>query len=156
MSTGDGTTAEPRSRLTGAGKASGVRCLLGMLGVDVHSKGLRTLARLLRDRGVEVVYLGEHNSADGMAQAVVSEDPDVVGISFSTSTYLHHVGALLDAMRRANVADVPVMVGGLIHPDDEATLRELGVAAIFGPGSTTDEIMDFLAHLPDITEPAAS
>lgn len=121
-----------------------VRCLLAMLGVDVHSKGLRTLARLLRDRGVEVVYLGEHNTAQGLVQAVVTEDPDVVGLSFSTSTYLHQVGALMVEMRNAEVADVPVMVGGLIHPDDEPALLELGVAAIFGPGSSIDSIMEFL------------
>jgi methylmalonyl-CoA mutase C-terminal domain/subunit len=118
-----------------------------MLGVDVHTKGLRTLARQLRDRGVEVIYLGEHNSADGMARAVVAEDPDVVGLSFSTSTYLHQVAALAQAMKEAAVDDVPVMVGGLIHPDDEPALRDMGVAAVFGPGSSIDAIMGFLGEV---------
>lgn len=122
----------------------GVRCMLAMLGVDVHSKGLRTLARLLRDRGVEVIYLGEHNTAAGLVQAVIAEDPDVLGLSFSTSTYVHQITALMEEMDRADVADVPVMVGGLIHPDDETALKELGVAAIFGPGSTIDAIVQFL------------
>ncbi|QSE92102.1 cobalamin-dependent protein [Rhodococcus pseudokoreensis] len=118
--------------------------MLAMLGVDVHSKGLRTLARLLRDRGVEVIYLGEHNTAAGLVQAMITEDPDVVGLSFSTSTYLHQVTALMAEMKRVDVADIPVMVGGLIHPDDEPALKELGVSAIFGPGSTIDAIVDFL------------
>ncbi|MGW5145145.1 cobalamin B12-binding domain-containing protein [Rhodococcus koreensis] len=118
--------------------------MLAMLGVDVHSKGLRTLARLLRDRGVEVIYLGEHNTAAGLVQAVIAEDPDVLGLSFSTSTYVHQITALMEEMDRADVADVPVMVGGLIHPDDETALKELGVAAIFGPGSTIDAIVQFL------------
>ncbi|SNR90894.1 methylmalonyl-CoA mutase, C-terminal domain [Haloechinothrix alba] len=135
---------------------SDIRCVLGMLGVDVHSKGLRTLARLLRDRGVTIVYLGEHNSPDGMAHAVAVEDADVVGVSFSTSTYVPHTTALLAAMRRAGVADVPLMVGGLIHPDDEPTLLNAGVAAVFGPSSTTEEIMNFLTDLPRARDRAAS
>ncbi|MGH3629738.1 MAG: cobalamin B12-binding domain-containing protein [Sciscionella sp.] len=122
-----------------------VRCLLAMLGVDIHSKGLRALARTLRDRGIEVIYLGEHNTAQGLVNAIMAEDPDVVGLSFSTTTYRDQVAALFDAMRAAGIADVPVMIGGLIHPEDEADLRAMGVAAIFGPGSTTEQILDFLA-----------
>lgn len=139
-------TERQGTTLTG-GAPRPIRCVLGMLGVDVHSKGLRTLARLLRDRGVEVVYLGEHNSPEGMANAVATEDAGVVGLSYSTTTYLHHTRLLIEAMRRIDVDDVPVMVGGLIHPDDEPELREMGVAGIFGPGSTTDEIMTFLEGL---------
>ena len=121
-----------------------IRCLLGMLGTDVHTKGLRTLAQLLRDEGVEVIYLGEHNTVDGMVNAMVQEDVDVVGISFSIATYLHYAKQLMDAMKAKGVTDVPVMVGGLIHPDDEPALREIGISGIFGPRSTTPEILDFL------------
>ena len=69
-----------------------VRCLLGMLGTDVHSKGIRTLATLLRERGVEVIYVGEHNTVPGMVAAIAQEDPDVVGLSFSSGGYVdqHH------------------------------------------------------------------
>lgn len=121
-----------------------VRCVLGMLGTDVHSKGIRTLARHFRDAGMEVVYLGEHNTPDGFAAAVAAEDADIVGLSFSTASYLHYVEEFMKAMHSAGVADVPVLVGGLIHADDEPTLRELGVAGIFGPGSTTEQILDFV------------
>lgn len=121
-----------------------IRCLLGMLGTDVHTKGLRTLAQLLRDAGIEVIYLGEHNTVDGMVNAMIQEDVDVVGISFSIATYLHHTKQLVDAMKAKGVADIPVMVGGLIHPDDEPKLREIGVSGIFGPRSTTPEILDFI------------
>jgi methylmalonyl-CoA mutase, C-terminal domain len=142
--------APRRNSPTGEVNAARVRCLLGMLGVDCHTKGLRTLARLLRDRGVEVIYLGEHNSAAAMTNAVITEDPDVVGLSFSTTTYLHHTGALLEEMRKAGVADTPVMLGGLIHPEDEQELTQMGVAAIFGPGSTTEQIMNFLNGIPRV------
>jgi len=118
-----------------------------MLGTDVHSKGIRTLAQLLRDRGVEVIYLGEHNTADGMVNALLAEDADVVGLSFSTATYVHYTRDLLEKMRAAGADDVPVMLGGLIHPDDEAELRALGVKGIFGPGSTTEQIVAFLTRV---------
>ena len=124
-----------------------IRCLLGMLGTDVHSKGIRTLAQLLRDEGVEVIYLGEHNTAESLINAIIAEDADVLGLSFSTSTYVHYTRDLLEKMREAGVGDVPVMLGGLIHPDDEPELRALGVQGIFGPGSVTEDIVDFLVSV---------
>jgi methylmalonyl-CoA mutase C-terminal domain/subunit len=118
-----------------------------MLGTDVHSKGIRTLAQLLRDHGVEVIYLGEHNTADGMVNAMMAEDVDVVGLSFSTSTYVHYTRDLLDKMRAAGIGEIPVMLGGLIHRDDEPALRSAGVKGIFGPGSTTNQIVAFLQEV---------
>jgi methylmalonyl-CoA mutase C-terminal domain/subunit len=125
-------------------KRATVRCVLGMLGTDAHTKGIRTLSRIFRDAGVEVVYLGEHNTYEQFAASVAAEDADLAGVSFSTAGYLKHVGALMRALDDAGAADVPVMVGGLIHADDEPALRELGVAGIFGPGSTTEAILDFV------------
>jgi methylmalonyl-CoA mutase C-terminal domain/subunit len=130
-----------------APKSGAIRCLLGMLGTDVHTKGIRTLAQLLRDRGVEVIYLGEHNTAEGMVNAILAEDVDVVGLSFSTATYVHYTRVLIEAMKAAGVDDVPVMLGGLIHRDDEDELKSIGVKGIFGPGSTTDGIMQFLQDI---------
>jgi len=131
-----------------------IRCLLAMLGTDVHSKGIRTLAQLLRDRGVEVIYLGEHNTAEGVIRALIAEDADIVGLSFSTATYVHYVRDLLTKMRLADVGDVPVMLGGLIHADDEPALREAGVQGIFGPGSTIPQIVEFLQRVTGKTLPA--
>jgi methylmalonyl-CoA mutase C-terminal domain/subunit len=123
---------------------SKVRCVLGMLGTDVHSKGIRTLSRIFRDAGVEVIYLGEHNTCEGFAATVAAEDADLVGLSFSTASYMVYIRQFMAAMEAAGVADVPVMVGGLIHPEDEPELRELGVRGIFGPGSTTEQILEFV------------
>ena len=100
-----------------------VRCLLGMLGTDVHSKGIRTLATLLRERGVEVIYVGEHNTVPGMVAAIAQEDPDVVGLSFSSGGYVDYTRQLIEAMRAEDLGDIPVMVGGGIHPDDHAPLH---------------------------------
>jgi len=132
-----------------------VRCLLGMLGVDVHSRGLRTVARVLRDAGIEVIYLGEHNSASGMAAAAVAEDVDVVGVSFSVSTYTHYVAELMAELTKLGADDIPVMVGGLIHPEDTEQLRALGVAVIFGPGSTTEAIVEWVGGLHSSREAAS-
>jgi methylmalonyl-CoA mutase C-terminal domain/subunit len=133
-----------------------IRCLLAMLGTDVHNKGIRTLAQLLRDRGVEVIYLGEHNTAGGVINALIAEDADVVGLSYSTATYLHYTRDLLDKMRTAGVGDVPLMLGGLIHADDEPALREMGVRGIFGPGSTMDQIVEFLQTATGKTLPGGA
>lgn len=124
-----------------------VRCLLGMLGTDVHSKGIRTLATLLRERGVEVIYVGEHNTVPGMVAAIAQEDPDVVGLSFSSGGYVDYTRQLIEAMRAEDLGDIPVMVGGGIHPDDHAPLHAAGVQALFGPGTTTDEVMAYLNGL---------
>ncbi len=125
-------------------ETSTVRCLLGMLGTDVHSKGIRTLAQILRDAGIEVIYIGEHNSVEGMVNAVVDEDPDIVGLSFSSAAYIDYTHQLIAAMQRKGVGDVPVMLGGIIHPDDYETLRGIGVAGIFGPGSLMPDIISFV------------
>ncbi len=124
-----------------------IRCLLAMLGTDVHTKGIRTLAQLLRDQGVEVIYLGEHNTVAGVVNAIIQEDADVVGLSFSSAAYLSYTEQLTSAMRGRGLADVPVMIGGQIHPDDRPKLIEIGVTGVFGPGSTMPEIMDYLSRV---------
>jgi len=115
-----------------------------MMGTDVHSKGIRTLAQLLRDHGIEVIYLGEHNTAEGIVNAAIAEDADIIGLSFSTATYLHYTKELMEKLRTAGAGDVPVMLGGLIHKDDELALHSMGVKAVFGPGSTTPQIIEFI------------
>jgi len=126
--------------------AAPIRCLLGMLGADVHSNGVRTLARRLRDRGIEVIYVGEHNTVRGMVESAAAEDVDVVGVSFWNPGYLAATKALVAELDAAGLADVMVMVGGLIHADDVAELSALGVHGVFGPGSDVDEVVAFLAE----------
>lgn len=122
-----------------------VRCLLGMLGTDVHSKGIRTLARILDDAGgIKVDYIGEHNSVEGMADAIFARKADMVGISFSSAAYVEYTRQLIEAMRRKGVGHVPVMLGGIIHPDDIDELKAIGVAGIFGAGSKMPDIIRFV------------
>lgn len=126
-------------------KPNTVNCLLGMLGTDVHSKGIRTLARLLDEAGgVEVDYIGEHNSVEGMADAIVERRSDIVGVSFSSAAYVEYTRQLIEAMKARGVSHVPVMLGGMIHPDDVEELKEMGVAGLFGAGSKTEDIILFV------------
>jgi methylmalonyl-CoA mutase C-terminal domain/subunit len=121
-----------------------IRCLLGMLGTDVHTKGIRTLAQLLRDQGVEVIYLGEHNTCEGMVNALIAEDPDILGLSFSSSAYVEYLRQLTTLMKQKGVGDTPVMVGGLVHVEDHDTLARMGITGIFGPGSQFSQIVEFI------------
>ena len=125
-----------------------IRVGLGMLGLDVHTKGIRSLAVRLRDRGFEVIMFGEHLTAEQLASGVVAEDVDVVGVSFSSAAYVKHCRNLLAELKRQGAEDVPVMVGGLIHADDHDMLRAMGIRGIFGPGSEIPAIVDFLRELP--------
>lgn len=122
-----------------------VRCVLGMLGTDVHSKGIRTIARMLDEAGgIDVTYLGEHNSVEGMAEAVAQQQAQIVGISFSSAAYVEYTRLLIEAMKKRGVGHVPLMLGGMIHPDDVDELKEMGVAGLFGAGTTTEEIIAFV------------
>ncbi|MFC4594704.1 cobalamin B12-binding domain-containing protein [Sphingobium tyrosinilyticum] len=124
-----------------------VRCMLGMLGTDVHSKGIRTLARLLDEAGgIDVDYIGEHNSVEGMATAVAERKADIVGISFSSAAYVEYTRQLIEAMKARGVGHVPVILGGIIHPDDVDELKEMGVAGVFGAGSKTEDIIAFVQN----------
>jgi len=124
-----------------------IRVLLGMLGTDVHSKGIRTLAGWLRDAGIEVIYLGEHNSIEGMVNALIQENADVLGVSFSSSGYLAYVERLAKHMQERGVGDTQIMVGGQIHPNDHDVLSAAGVTGIFGPGTTKDDVLEYLRGL---------
>jgi methylmalonyl-CoA mutase C-terminal domain/subunit len=129
-----------------------VRCLLGMLGTDAHSKGIRMLAQILRDAGIEVIYIGEHNSGEGMASAAVDEDADIVGVSFSSAAYVEYTRLLIEALRAKDAGDIPVMLGGIIHPDDVEELRAIGVSGLFGAGSGMAEIIAFVRSAGRETE----
>lgn len=118
-----------------------LRCVLGMVGSDKHNKGIRMIARIFVDHGIEVVYLGEHNTSRQLATTAVTEDADFVGVSFSNGNYVRRIKELLAELEKAGGADIGLVVGGLIHPEDVPELEAAGVAAVFGLQSTTQEIL---------------
>ncbi|MEJ7935012.1 cobalamin-dependent protein [Sphingobium sp. AN558] len=116
---------------------------LGMLGLDVHTKGIRTLSTRLGDYGCDVAFLGEHLTVRELVRQARDQDVDLIGISFSSGAYVEHCRDVAEEMRVQGV-DVPLMIGGLVHQDDHAELTALGVGGIFGPGSTIDDIVAFV------------
>lgn len=118
-----------------------------MVGSDKHNKGIRTITRILRDHGLEVIYVGEHNTSAQLAAVAVDEDADFVGVSVINGNYLARAKEVVSALAEAGGSDIDVVLGGLIHPEDLPELQRLGVAESFGPSQTTPEILAAIDRL---------
>ncbi len=114
------------------------RVVLAKLGLDGHDRGLKVVARMLRDGGLEVIYLGLRQTTEQVIAAVEQEDADAIGISMLNGGHLALSKKMIDALDEADV-DVPLIVGGIVPEGDIEKLSELGVAAILGPGSSSDD-----------------
>src|SRR3990172_4673795 len=121
-----------------------IRVVLAKLGLDGHDRGIKVVARALRDAGIEVIYTGLWQTPERVARAVADEDADAVGISLLSGAHLTLVPRLLERMKAEGLEHVPVMVGGTIPEEDVKALEAAGVAKIFGPGAGLEEIVDFI------------
>ncbi len=108
-----------------------LRVLLAKVGLDGHDRGVKVVARILRDAGVEVIYTGLHRTADEVVEAAVQEDVDVIGVSILSGAHMTVLPKILTQLRARGAADIAVVVGGVIPDADAETLRALGVADIF-------------------------
>ena len=117
-----------------------IRVVLAKLGLDGHDRGLKVVARILRDAGMEVVYLGLRQPTEPIVDAVEQEDADVVGISMLTAGPLTLGPRIVDALAEAGL-DVPVVIGGIVPDEDRPALAAAGVAGVLGPGAPTDEVV---------------
>jgi methylmalonyl-CoA mutase cobalamin-binding domain/chain len=117
------------------------RVVLAKLGLDGHDRGLKVVARMLRDAGMEVVYLGLRQTPEAVAGAAEQEDADVVGISMHNASHLTLAPLMVGALRDLGL-DTPVVIGGIIPPRDMETLRQAGVAAVLGPGASSAEVAE--------------
>ena len=113
-------------------------------GLDGHDRGAKVIARALRDAGMEVIYTGLHQTPEQIVETAIQEDADAVGISILSGAHMTLVPRIVELLREHEAEDVLVVVGGTIPSDDAQALRELGVAAVFTPGATTTDIVDFL------------
>lgn len=120
------------------------RILLAKVGLDGHDRGVKVIARGLRDAGFHVIYAGLWQSPQAVARAVSDEDVDWLGISVLNGAHMTQVPSVLDALEHEGVGHVGVLVGGIVPEADKAKLVELGVDNVFGPGTTIDEIVAFL------------
>ncbi len=123
------------------------RCVLGMVGSDKHNKGIRTVARILRDHGLEVIYIGEHNTSQQLANVAVHEDADFVGVSVISGNYLTRAAEIVQSLRDAGGEDIDVVLGGLIHAEDLPELARLGVSECFGPSSSPADMVEAIDRL---------
>lgn len=116
-----------------------IRVVLAKLGFDGHDRGIKIVARILRDAGMEVIYLGLRQSYKNVINAVEQEDADAVGLSMHNASHMTLAPKMVEAMAEAGL-DVPVIVGGIVPDEDIEPLLEKGVAAILGPGASAEEV----------------
>ena len=117
-----------------------LRVVLAKIGFDGHDRGIRMVARILRDAGCEVIYLGLRQTPANVVAVVEQEDADAVGLSMHNAQHLTLAPKMVEALREAHL-DVPVIVGGIIPQDDAKILSAGGVAAILGPGASAEEVV---------------
>jgi methylmalonyl-CoA mutase, C-terminal domain len=123
------------------------RVLIAKPGLDGHDRGAKVIARALRDAGMEVIYTGLRQTPQMIAEAALQEDVDVVGLSILSGAHMTLVPRIRDAMNESELNDIPIIVGGIIPDEDKEALKAVGVVAVFGPGTSTEEIRDFINAL---------
>jgi methylmalonyl-CoA mutase, C-terminal domain len=123
-----------------------IRVVVAKPGLDGHDRGAKLIARALRDAGMEVIYMGLHQTPEQIVETVIQEDADAVGLSILSGAHMTLVPRIADLLKAQGVDDVLLTVGGTIPADDIPELKSLGVAEVFTPGATTDAIIEFLAR----------
>jgi len=130
--------------MEGAVPEKKIRVLVAKPGLDGHDRGAKVIARALRDAGMEVVYTGIRQTPEMIAEAAIQEDVDVVGMSILSGAHLALFPRVMELLRENDMEDVLVVAGGIIPDEDVARLREMGVQGVFGPGTPTDVIVDYI------------
>jgi len=121
-----------------------IRVLLARIGVDLHDRGVKVIARALRDAGMEVIYLGPGQLPDQIVKAAIDEDVDVIGISSMEGMHAVRIPEVLRLLRKEGADDISVVVGGIIPAQDVPKLKRAGVKEIFGPGTATKTIVEYI------------
>ncbi len=116
------------------------RILVAKVGLDGHDRGVKVVARILRDAGFEVIYTGLFQTPDTVAQAAIDEDVDAIGLSMLSGAHMTLCPLVVDKLRERG-ADIPVIVGGIVPNVDIVRLKELGIAEVLTTGSTSDEVV---------------
>jgi len=121
-----------------------IRVLLAKPGLDGHDRGAKVVARALRDAGMEVIYTGIRQTPDMIVEAAIQEDADVVGLSILSGAHLELFPPIIEGLKEQGREDVLVIAGGIIPEDDIPALQQMGIKAIFGPGTSTEDIISFI------------
>ena len=117
-----------------------IRMLMAKPGLDGHDRGVKVLTFGLRDEGLEVIYTGLRQTPEMIVNAALQEDVDAIGLSILSGAHMTIIPRIFSLLNENEMSDMPVFVGGIIPDEDANTLLEMGVAAVFGPGSSIDKI----------------
>jgi methylmalonyl-CoA mutase, C-terminal domain len=121
-----------------------IRVVVAKPGLDGHDRGAKIIARTLRDAGMEVIYTGLHQTPEQIAETVIQEDADVVGLSILSGAHMTLVPRVMELLKTKQADDVVVILGGTIPADDIGELKRLGVSEVFTPGASTQDIVEFV------------
>jgi methylmalonyl-CoA mutase C-terminal domain/subunit len=119
-----------------------IRVLVAKPGLDGHDRGAKVIARALRDAGMEVIYTGLRQTPEMIAEAALQEDVDIVGLSILSGAHMALAPRILELLRASGLADVPVFVGGIVPDEDVPALKQMGIAEVFGPGTSTQVVIE--------------
>src|SRR5437588_288054 len=121
-----------------------IRVLVAKPGLDGHDRGAKIIARALRDAGMEVIYTGLRQTPEMIVNAALQEDVQVIGLSILSGAHNAIVPRVIELLREKDMADVKVIVGGIVPDEDAESLKKQGVAAVFQPGASLDAIVEFI------------
>lgn len=121
-----------------------IRVLIAKPGLDGHDRGAKVVARALRDAGMEVIYTGLRQTPEMIVSAALQEDVDAVGLSVLSGAHMHYFGEVRRLLKEQGADDILLFGGGIIPDEDVPHLKAMGVAAVFGPGTSTQDIVEFL------------
>ena len=121
-----------------------IRVLVAKPGLDGHDRGAKIVARALRDAGMEVIYTGIRQTPEMIVNAALEEDVDVIGLSILSGAHMDLFPEIFKGLRESDMGDVIVVAGGIIPEHDRTELQKMGVAAVFGPGTPTAEVGEFV------------
>ncbi|MHB8376921.1 MAG: cobalamin B12-binding domain-containing protein [Dehalococcoidia bacterium] len=123
-----------------------IRVLIAKPGLDGHDRGAKVVARALRDAGMEVIYTGIRQTPEMIAEAALQEDVDVIGLSILSGAHMELFPRVISALKAREIApeDVLLFAGGIIPDDDIPRLKEMGFQAVFGPGTSTEDVIQFV------------
>lgn len=126
-----------------------LRVLIAKIGLDGHDRGVKIVARALRDAGIEVIYLGIHNTPEEVVGSAIQEDVSAIGLSIHSAAHRTLFREVLELLKKNKAGDIAVFGGGIVPEEDIRALKKMGVKEIFMPGTPLKEILDFVRSLPE-------
>ena len=125
-------------------KKGKIRVLIAKPGLDGHDRGAKVIARALRDSGMEVIYTGLRQSPEDIVEAAIQEDVHFIGLSILSGAHTHILPRVIELLKEREASDIKIIAGGIIPDEEIPKWKEIGIEAVFGPGSSTNDIIDYV------------